>query len=80
VAAALALVLPEPVCVIGGSQIYTAALPAATEIVVTEVDLDVTGDAFAPVIGPEWAISDDGEWQQSKTGDTAFRIRRYRRA
>jgi len=41
----------EPVVyVIGGAEIYRAALPHADELVLTEVDLDVTGDAFFP----EW--------------------------
>ncbi|WP_068276587.1 dihydrofolate reductase [Aldersonia kunmingensis] len=80
VRAAIALVLPDPVAVIGGAQIYDAALPAATELVVTEVDLDVSGDAFAPAIGPEWTIAEDGEWQRSKAAGTAFRIRRYVRS
>jgi dihydrofolate reductase len=77
VPAALALVLPEPVAVIGGAQIFDAALPAATELVVTEVDLDVSGDTFGPTIGADWTIAEDGEWQRSKAGGTAFRIRRY---
>ena len=35
--------------VIGGAEIYAAALPFADELVVTEVDLDVAGDTFFPV-------------------------------
>jgi dihydrofolate reductase len=79
VSAAIALVLPEPVCVIGGSAVYAAAMPAATELVVTEVDLAIDGDAFAPAIGSDWSVFDDGDWQRSQAGGTAFRIRRYRR-
>ena len=30
------------------------ALPLAEELVVTEIDADIDGDAFAPVLGPEW--------------------------
>ena len=40
--------------VIGGAQIYAQALPLADELVVTEIDAEVDGDAFAPAIGPEW--------------------------
>jgi dihydrofolate reductase len=80
VAAAIALVLPDPVCVIGGTAIFAAAMSAATELVVTEVDLDVDGDAFAPAIGPQWAVADNGDWQHSKAGGTRYRIRRYRRS
>ena len=44
----------EQVWVIGGAQIYAQALPLADELVVTEIDADIDGDAFAPAIGPEW--------------------------
>ena len=40
--------------VIGGAQIYAQAMPLADELVVTEIDADFDGDAFAPAIGPEW--------------------------
>jgi len=44
---------PE-VWVIGGAQIYAQALPLAQRVVVTEIDADFVGDAFAPTLGPEW--------------------------
>ncbi len=40
--------------VIGGAQVYAQAMPLATEAVVTELDADFAGDAFAPLFGPEW--------------------------
>ena len=40
--------------VIGGAQIYTQALPLASRVVVTEIDRDFDGDAFAPVLGAGW--------------------------
>ena len=40
--------------VIGGAQIYAQALPLATSAEITEIDLDVAGDAFAPSFGPDW--------------------------
>ncbi|MFC4277075.1 dihydrofolate reductase [Achromobacter aloeverae] len=43
------------VCVIGGAQIYAAALPLAQRIVATEVQADVEGDAwFPPLPADEW--------------------------
>lgn len=42
------------VWIIGGAQIYAQALPLADEVVVTEIDTDFDGDAFAPALGPEW--------------------------
>lgn len=44
----------EQVWIIGGAQIYAQALPLADELVVTEIDANVEGDAHAPAIGPEW--------------------------
>jgi len=44
----------EHVWVIGGAQIYAQALPLATTAVVTEIDADFDGDAFAPQFGPQW--------------------------
>jgi dihydrofolate reductase len=40
--------------VIGGAEIYAQALPLAQRVVVTEIDADFEGDAFAPPLGPEW--------------------------
>ncbi len=40
--------------VIGGAQIYAQALPLAHSVVVTEIDLQVQGDAFAPQLDNEW--------------------------
>jgi dihydrofolate reductase len=42
------------VWVIGGAQMYALALPMASTAVVTEIDLDLEGDAFAPTFGPRW--------------------------
>ncbi len=40
--------------VIGGAQIYALAEPHAGQAVVTEIDADFSGDAFAPALGAEW--------------------------
>ena len=40
--------------VIGGAELYAQALPLASTAVVTEIDADFEGDAFAPHFGPEW--------------------------
>jgi dihydrofolate reductase len=38
----------ERVSVIGGGEIFAAAVPLADELLVTEIDLDVDGDTFFP--------------------------------
>lgn len=45
---------PEQVWVIGGAQIYAQALPLAQRVVVTEIDADFEGDAYAPTLDDEW--------------------------
>ena len=42
------------VWIMGGAQIYAQALPLANRVEVTEIAQDFDGDAFAPVLGPEW--------------------------
>jgi dihydrofolate reductase len=54
--------------VAGGAEIYAAALPRADALLVTDVDVDVDGDAHAPPVGPEWAQVVTGEWQTSDSG------------
>ena len=38
----------DQVFVIGGAQLYAAALPLADELLLTEIDADVEGDTFFP--------------------------------
>ena len=40
--------------VIGGAEIYAQAAPRASTAVVTEIDQDFEGDAFAPTLGAGW--------------------------
>ncbi|MFI7012250.1 dihydrofolate reductase [Streptomyces sp. NPDC050145] len=68
-----------PAWVMGGGEIYRAALPHATRLSVTEVDTTVDGDTHAPVPGPEWKVTEDHDWQTSKTG-LRYRIRLYARS
>ncbi len=63
---ALTLAGPDAM-VIGGSQIYTAALHAAseflvTECLVTEIDADVPGSVWAPDLDGGWELLDVGDW------------------
>ncbi|SFK49538.1 dihydrofolate reductase [Geodermatophilus ruber] len=57
--------------VIGGGSVYAAFLPHADRVVVTEVDTRVTGDTWAPALGPGWrrVARTPGEgWATSTTG------------
>ena len=64
--------------VIGGAAVYVAALPLADRLEVTEVDLDVAGDAFAPAVDPgEWD-DETGPWLTSCAGPR-YRFRTFTR-
>jgi dihydrofolate reductase len=43
---------PEEIAVIGGAEIYRAALPCAARTHLTEVHADVEGDVHMPVLDP----------------------------
>ena len=64
--------------VIGGGEIYRAALEHATILSVTEVDATVDGDVYAPAVDASWTVSEDTGWQSSTSG-LRYRIRRYTR-
>ncbi|RVW06355.1 dihydrofolate reductase [Rhodococcus spongiicola] len=66
--------------VMGGSQIYTAAMPFADLLSVTEIDADIDGDAFAPKIGGEWVVGDEGDWRISDPSGLRYRFLTYVRA
>jgi dihydrofolate reductase len=40
--------------IMGGAEIYRQAEPLASTAVVTEIDADFEGDAFAPELGAQW--------------------------
>ena len=61
---------PGDVWVIGGASVYSAALPHADRLEVTELAERFDGDVLAPVIGPDWrrTPADCDEWLVSRTG------------
>ncbi|MDR6868668.1 dihydrofolate reductase [Microbacterium resistens] len=67
----------ERVWIIGGADIFRQVIGSADRLEVTELDLDVEGDAFAPS-RTGWHLVDEGEWQTSRTG-IRFRFLGYER-
>ena len=64
-----ALAVPDT-WVIGGSEIYHLAMPAATRCEVTEVEVDLRvedEDALAPMLDESW-VGTSGDWQDSSSG------------
>ena len=68
-AVALCAAAPQ-VWVMGGAQIYALALPLAQRVVVTEIDHDYTGDAYAPTLGPAWRETS----RQAHTSNSGLRF------
>ncbi|MGN7222958.1 dihydrofolate reductase [Curtobacterium flaccumfaciens] len=75
-----ALDTDETVWVIGGGQVYDAALDAADHVSETLIDVDVPGDTVAPALGEAagWTLADEGPWQESRTG-TRYRFLEWQR-
>ncbi len=69
---------PSEIWVIGGGEIYRAAMEYASMLSVTEIDLAVEGDTFAPVPDATWQVSEGGGWQSAKSG-LRYRFRMYAR-
>jgi dihydrofolate reductase len=62
------------VWVMGGAAVYTAALPFADTVVVTEIQESFEGDTYAPAV--DRTPSSTTEWRESKTG-LHYRVVRY---
>ena len=61
----------ERVWVIGGAQLYAETIGRADRLEVTELDLAVDGDTFAPTPGGEWhmtAVDPGSGWHTSSSG------------
>ena len=57
------------VWVIGGGRVYADAMGMLDALEVTEIDLEVDGDTFAPAVDPAvWAVTENSGWRDSATG------------
>ena len=70
--------IPSEGWIIGGAELFAATIDHADRLEVTELDLDVPGDTWAPPIGASWTAPET-EWQTSSSGVT-YRFRSYARA
>ncbi|CAH0126327.1 Dihydrofolate reductase [Microbacterium oxydans] len=67
----------DRVWIIGGAEIFRQVIGDADRLEVTELDLEVDGDAYAPSkVG--WRLIDEGEWQTSRSG-VRYRFLGYER-
>ncbi len=67
----------ERVWIIGGADIFSQVIGDADRLEVTELDVEVDGDAFAPA-KTGWRLVNEGEWQTSRTG-VRYRFLGYER-
>ena len=66
----------EEIFVIGGETLYRKALPLADRLYITEVDAEVEGDAFFPVIAESsWREVSRTPYEQNADNDHDFVIR-----
>lgn len=66
--------------IMGGGELYRTAMPFATHLVVTRINVQVPdADTFAPEIGPEWHLADPGVAQTAASG-LEYRFERWVRA
>ena len=70
----------QTVWVIGGAQLYAQALPLADRVEVTEVAQDFEGDAYAPVLGPEWHAAQRSAQANCSSNGLPFSFVSYVRA
>jgi dihydrofolate reductase len=69
----------DPIYIIGGAEIYGLTLPLAAELDITEVGLDVDGDAFFPDVNfVEWS-REAGPELTSESSAIKYRFVRYLR-
>lgn len=65
--------------IIGGARLFDAAIDVADALEVTEIDLTVPGDTFAPAIPPhEWTAEGDAPWALGE-GGLRYRFVTYER-
>jgi dihydrofolate reductase len=69
---------PAEVWVIGGAELYRLAEPVATRAVITELALDVEGDAMHPQLGPDWVETGREAMCRRRTGYAFVTVARTR--
>jgi dihydrofolate reductase len=71
--------IPEDGWIIGGAELFAATIDRADRLEITELDLDVPGDTWAPPIGDSWHAITTSDWSTSRTG-VSYRFLSYARS
>lgn len=65
----------DAVIIAGGAEIYSAALPFADRMILTEVDLDVEGDARFPAFDEDvWPVVSRQAYARGENDDAAYEV------
>lgn len=64
----------DEVFVVGGGEIYKAALPISHRVYLTEIEMKVDGDAFFPELGAAFKLIDK---KSSQEGDVKYHFCKY---
>jgi len=70
----------DRIWVIGGGAVYSAFLPYADRLVVTDVDVAVDGDTWAPAVAGGWvrvARTPDEGWSFSSASGLRYAVSQY---
>ena len=68
------------IMIIGGAQLYAAAMPHVTRMYITEVDTMIEGDAHFPAIAAaDWALKSETPHPQTKNDDYPFSVKIFER-
>lgn len=70
--------IPPDAWIIGGATVFDATIAAADRLEITELDLSVDGDTWAPEVGAGWRLSSRSAWEDS-SGGVRYRFLTYRR-
>ena len=74
------LAVHDSLWVIGGGAVYGAFLPYADRLVVTDVDVLVEGDTWAPAVGEGWervVRTPDEGWSFSSSSGLRYAVAEY---
>lgn len=63
--------------IIGGGEIYQQTLPLADRLEITEVALDIQGDAFYPKFSDAFTCQQQEDWQVDEKSGVRFRFSRW---
>lgn len=70
----------DEVMLIGGAKLYTSLLKYCDRMYITEVDVEIKGDAYFPAFdAQEWTITSETPYPKGERDDYPFTVRVYDR-